>query len=129
MICVTVQISESAITRRVRIGGRLRRDAVLDGLLCFDDLREIPGAIGGIHRDTRSVPVAQIEGSVGRCSEVARDRMPTGASVEDGWKHVDRGFYRGEELPPVSFYKVGASTSSWTATTEYLLLAANVLSG
>jgi len=46
MICVTVQISESAITHRVRIGARLRRDAVLDGLLCFDDLREVPGAIG-----------------------------------------------------------------------------------
>lgn len=117
MICVTVQISESTFTRRVRIGARLRRDAVLDGLLCFDDLRKVPGAIGRIHRGIRTVPVAQIGGNVGRCSEFARDRMPTGASVEDGWKHVDRGFYRGEELPPVSFNKVGASTSSWTATT------------
>jgi hypothetical protein len=29
-----------------RIGIHLRRDAASDGLLCFDDLRKIPGAIG-----------------------------------------------------------------------------------
>jgi hypothetical protein len=53
------------------------------------------------------VPVAQIVGSVGRCSEFDRDFMPTRASVEERWKRVDRVFHRGEELPPVSLYKVG----------------------
>jgi hypothetical protein len=92
-----------------RIGARLRRDAASDGLLlCFDDLRKIPGALGRIHRGTRTVPVGQIGGSVGRCSEFDRDFMPAKATVEERWKRVDRAFHRGEGLPPVSLYKVGA---------------------
>jgi hypothetical protein len=92
-----------------RIGARLRRrDAASDGLLlCFDDVRKIPGAVGRIYRGMRTVPVGQIGGSVGRCSEFDRDFMPAKASVEERWKHVDRAFHRGEELPPVSLYKVG----------------------
>jgi hypothetical protein len=92
-----------------RIGARLRRrDAAPDGLLlCFDDLRKIPGALGRIYRDMRTVPVGQIGGSVGRCSEFDSDFMPAKASVEERWKHVDRAFHRGEELPPVSLYQVG----------------------
>jgi hypothetical protein len=27
--------------------------------------------------------------------------------VAERWKHVDRAFHRGEQLPPVSLYKVG----------------------
>ncbi len=33
--------------------------------------------------------------------------MPAKASVEERWKRLDRAFHRGEELPPVSLYKVG----------------------
>ena len=53
------------------------------------------------------MPVAQIGGSVGRCSEFDRDFMPTKASSEQGLKRTDRAFHRGEELPPVSLYKAG----------------------
>ncbi len=90
-----------------RIGARLRRDTASGGLLCFDDLRKIPGAMGRIHRGMRTVPVGQIAGSVGRCSEFDRDFMPARASVEERWKRIDWAFHRGEELPPVSLYKVG----------------------
>ena len=91
-----------------RIGTRLRRDAASNRLLCFDDLRKIPGAaMGRIHRSMRTVPVGQIAGSVGRCSEFDRDFMPARASMEVRWKRIDRAFYRDEELPPVSLYKVG----------------------
>src|ERR687893_2392986 len=90
-----------------RIRARLRGGAAPCGLLCFDDVRKIPGAIGRIDRGLRTVPVAQIGGSVGRCSEFDRDFMPARASVEERWKRVDRVFHRGEELPPVSLYKVG----------------------
>ena len=34
--------------------------------------------------------------------------MPTKASSEERWKRVDRAFHRGEELPPVTLYKVGS---------------------
>ena len=91
-----------------RIGARLKRDTASEGLLlCFDDLRKIPGVVGRIYRGRRMVPVAQIGGSVGRCSEFDRDFMPSRASVEERWKRIDRSFHQGEELPPVSLYKVG----------------------
>jgi hypothetical protein len=114
-----------------RLGARLRRrDNASDGLLlCFDDLRKIPEAAGRLYRGARTVPVAQIGGSVGRCSEFDRDFMSTKASVEERWKRIDRAFHRGEELPPVSLYKVGASTSSWTATTASLWPATTGWSG
>jgi hypothetical protein len=95
-----------ALLRRVR--ARLQRDNASEGLFCFDDLRKIPGAMGRIHRGMRTVPVRQIGGSVGRCSEFDRDFMPAKASVEERWKRIDRAFHRGEELPAVSLYKVGA---------------------
>jgi len=91
-----------AVLRHVRI--RLRRDNAPDGLLCFDDVRRIPGAVGGIYRGMRTVAVRQIGGSVGRCSEFDRDFLPARASVRERWKRIDRAFHRGEELPPVSLY-------------------------
>jgi len=95
-----------ALLRRMRT--RLQRDTASDGLLlCFDDLRKIPGALGRIYRGTRTVPVGQIGGSVGRCSEFDRDFMPAKASSEERWKRIDRAFHRGEDLPPVSLYEVG----------------------
>jgi hypothetical protein len=90
-----------------RIGAHLQRDSASSGLLCFDDVRKIPGAMGRIHRGIRTVPVGHIGGSVGRCSEFDRDFMPTRASLGERWKRIDRAFHRGEELPPVSLYKVG----------------------
>jgi hypothetical protein len=95
-----------ALLRQVR--SRLQRDNASQGLLCFDDLRKIPGAVGRIHRGLRTVSIRQIGGSVGRCSEFDRDFMPAKASVEERWKRIDRAFHRGEELPAVSLYKVGA---------------------
>ena len=90
-----------------RIGARLRRNAASDGLLCFDDVRKIPGALGRIYRGMRTVSLAQIGGSVGRCSEFDGDFMPAKANVEARWKRIDRAFHRGEELPSVSLHKVG----------------------
>ena len=95
-----------ALIRRVRT--RLRRDAASNRLLCFDDIRKIPGAMGRIYRGLRTVPVAQIGGSVGRCSEFDGDFMPAKESVGERWKRVDRAFQRGQELRPVSLYKVGS---------------------
>jgi hypothetical protein len=92
---------------RGRMGAPMRREATSNRLLCFDDLRKVPGAMGRIHRSQRTVPRAEIGGSVGRCSEFDGDVMPARASVEERWKRIDRAFHRGEELAPVSLYKVG----------------------
>jgi hypothetical protein len=91
-----------------RMCSRLRRDNASDGLLlCFDDLRKIPGTYAQVNLGMRTVPVDQIGGSVGRCSEFDRGFMPVTASVEERWKRIDRAFHRGKQLPPVSLYKVG----------------------
>jgi hypothetical protein len=96
-----------ALLQRVRT--RLRRDGASDGLLCFDEVRKNQGAaVGRVYRGMRTVPVAQIGGSVGRCSEFDRSFMPARANVKERWKRMDRAFHRGEELPPVSLYKVGS---------------------
>ena len=95
-----------ALLRRLRVRMR-RRDSASDGLLCFDDVRKIPGASARVYRGRRRVPVGQIGGSIGRCSEFDRDFMPTKASVAEKWKRIDQAFHRGEELAPVSLYKVG----------------------
>ena len=94
-----------ALLRRVRTWPQ--RGNASNQLLCFDELRKFPGAMGGIHRGLRTVPVAQIGGSVGRCSEFDRDFMPTRTSVGERWKGIDRAFHRGDEPPPVNLYKVG----------------------
>ena len=44
---------------------------------------------------------------MGRCSEFDSDFMPARASTRERWMRADRAFHRGEELPPVSLYKVG----------------------
>src|SRR5918998_6625207 len=88
-----------ALLRRIQT--RLRRDAASNRLLCFDDLRKALGVMGRIHRGVRTVPVAQMVGSVGRCSEFDRDFMPARASVVERWKRIDRAYHRGEYLPPV----------------------------
>jgi hypothetical protein len=90
-----------------RIGALLQSDSASGVLLDFDDVRMSSGAIGRIYRGMRTVPVAQIVGSVGRRSEFDRDFMPARASMDERWKRIDRAFHRGEELPPVSLYKVG----------------------
>src|SRR5215212_5817814 len=84
-----------------RIGRRFQSDNAANRLLCFNEVRKIPGASARVYRGMRSVPVGQIGGSVGRCSEFDRDFMPAKASVEERWKYVDRAFHRSEELPPV----------------------------
>ena len=95
-----------ALLRQVKT--RLRRDNTSEWLLlCFDDLGKIPWASARVYRGTRTVPLSQIGGSVGRCSEFDGDFMPAKASAEDRWKRIDRAYHRGEQLPPVSLYKVG----------------------
>jgi hypothetical protein len=93
------------VLRHVRT--HLRRDNTPDGLLCCDDVRRIPGASARIYRGMRTVAVRQIGGSVGRCSEFDRDFLPARAGVRERWKRIDRAFWKDEELPPVSLYKVG----------------------
>ena len=90
-----------------RVATRLRTNNASNRVLCFDNVRKIPGASARVYRGMRTVSVAQVGGSVGRCSEFDSNFMPVKASVKEKWKRIDRAFHRGEELPAVSLYKVG----------------------
>ena len=92
-----------------RMKARVRRTSNSDQLPCFDEVRAALGANARIHLGRRVVEVAKIAGSVGRCAEFDRGFLPARASAETKWKRVDRAFHRGEELPPVSLYKLGDS--------------------
>ena len=76
-------------------------------LLSFDDVRRKSRASGGLRRGRRDVEVSSIVGSVGRHRHFDRNFMPKKVSLRERWERVDRAFVRGEELPPVSLYKIG----------------------
>jgi hypothetical protein len=92
--------------RRLRV--RLQKGSFPDRLLCFEDARRRLGAHGGrVHRGLKTVRMADVVGSVGRCSEFGGTFLPNKASTGARWKAVDRAFHWAEELPPVSLYKLG----------------------
>jgi hypothetical protein len=76
-------------------------------LLSFDEVKRSARANGGLRLGRRDVEVSRIVGSVGRYRQFDRGYMPKKASLQGKWKRVDRAFVRGEELPPVSLYKIG----------------------
>jgi hypothetical protein len=53
--------------------------------------------------------LADIVGSVSRFSEFDRSFLPLRENARTKWERMDRAFHRGEELPPMSLYKVGSS--------------------
>jgi hypothetical protein len=90
-----------------RMGARLRGDPSSTCPLSFEAVRKALGAYNKVRLGRRVVPVERIVGSVGRYRDFDRAFLPARASVETKWKRIDRAFHRGEELPPVSLYKVG----------------------
>jgi hypothetical protein len=96
-----------AFFRRVR--ALLRSDPPSDCLLCFEEVRKKSGALDRVRLGRKVVPAQRIAGSVGRCADFDGAFLPAKASVEARWKRIDWAFFRDEELPPVSLYKIGGS--------------------
>jgi hypothetical protein len=111
---VEEQVDKDFVRARHRaLAGRLatffRGKGERGALLSFDEVRRASRANGGLRRGRREVDVSRIVGSVGRYRQFDRNFMPKKASMQGRWKRVDRAFVRGEELPPVSLYKIGDS--------------------
>jgi hypothetical protein len=92
-----------------RVLARLRKGPIPNRLLCFEEVRKKLGAVGGVRRGRRTVRLADIVGSVSRCSEFDGAFLPLREGARTKWERIDRAFVRGEELPPVSLYKIGSS--------------------
>ena len=98
--------------RKAVLGGlrsRLRGDTTSGRLSCFEDVRKELGAAGGVRLGLRTVRSTDIVGSAGRCEEFDGDFLPISKRARTRWERVDRAFLSGEELPPVSPYKIGGS--------------------
>src|SRR5918998_2524365 len=92
-----------------RISARLRKRPIPNRLLCFEEVSRKLGVAGGVRRGRRTVRLTDIVGSVSRCSEFDGAFLPLRESARTKWEHIDRVFLRGEELPPVSLYRIGSS--------------------
>jgi hypothetical protein len=109
---VEEQVDKDFVRARHRaLAGRavafLRGDEERGDLLSFDEVKRSARANGGLRLGRRDVEVSRIVGSVGRYRQFDRGFMPKKGTMRDKWKRVDRAFVRGEELPPVSLYKIG----------------------
>jgi len=94
-----------AFLRRVR--ARIFGDPASARMRSFEDASNGLGALNGVRLGSRVVAVGEIVGSVGRFGDFDRDFLPARTSLEARWKSVDRAFHRGQDLPPVSLFKVG----------------------
>ena len=94
-----------ALFRRMK--ARVRKDLACNRLLSFDEVKGSLRAFNQVYLGMRVVPVEKIVGSVNRYRDFDRTFLPTKASLETRWKHIDRAYHRAEELPPVSLYKIG----------------------
>ena len=76
-------------------------------LLPFDAVKERLRIGGPIYRGVRTVPVAQIVGSVNRYRDFDRAFLPTQSHTAERWQKINRAFYEEVNLPPVLLFKVG----------------------
>jgi hypothetical protein len=90
-----------------RVWARFHRGTTHNQLLSFDEVRKASLADNQTYLGTKIVEVEKIVGSVGRQRDFERSFLPARSSVEARWKRVDRAFYRMQDLPPVSLYKIG----------------------
>ena len=72
----------------------------------FQDLQNSLRAHNRVRRGMRVVETDEIVGSVGRSKDFDRRFLPLRASSGERWKRLDVAFHRGEDLPPVTLYKL-----------------------
>ena len=73
----------------------------------FDETQRSLQAFNRLRRGIRVVDLEKVVGSVGRSGEFDGAFMPLRASAGVRWKRIDQAFHRGEDLPPVSLYRLG----------------------
>ena len=72
-----------------RMSARLRKGRTPNHLACFEEVSNKVGAVGGFRRGRRTVRLADIVGSVSRCSEFDRPFFPLRESARTKWKRMD----------------------------------------
>ena len=90
-----------------KVGAYLRGDPGSNQLLSFDEVKGALGTVSQVYLGMREVPVSQIVGSVGRHRDFDRAFLPSKPDLGTRWRRIDEIMDRGQELPPVSLYKIG----------------------
>ena len=90
-----------------RMQARIFGDPTSARMSSFEDLSNGFRAFNRARLGRRVVAVEKIVGSVGRSGDFDRTFLPTRMSLEARWKRVDRAYHRGQDLPPVTLFKVG----------------------
>ncbi len=89
-----------------RLNGAMRKDT--SSLPAFEEVRRSLGVFNRLpFARTETVEVEKIVGSVGRRNDFDACFLPVHSNVSSRWERVYSAFQRGEELPPVSLYKMG----------------------
>ena len=76
-------------------------------LLSYEAVKQSLKLGGPIYRGVKTVPVAQIVGSVDRYRDFDDVFLPKQGSTAHRWQSIARAFYSEVDLPPVRLYKVG----------------------
>jgi len=76
-------------------------------LLSYEAVKRSLKLGGPIYRGVKTVPVAQIVGSVDRYRDFDDVFLPKQDSTANRWKSIARAFYSDVDLPPVRLYQVG----------------------
>jgi hypothetical protein len=90
-----------------RLQARIFGDPASTSMQSFEYASSKLGAFNRVRLGRRVVAVEKIVGSVGRFRDFDRTFLPTRGSVEAKWKRIDRAYHRGQDLPPVTLFKVG----------------------
>ena len=106
------ELQARADFRRARARAFLRDVwAALSGrsnrLLSWEEVRDHLHVGGQVYQGLRTVPLAQIVGSVNRYRDFDRVFMPAQDHTAHRWRSISRAFYAEVGLPPVKLYQVG----------------------
>ena len=87
---------------------RLRREpSDVNLILPFDEVVDALGRTGERSLGLQNIPLDSIVGSVGRTREFDRSFRPTSTRTRPRWERIANAQRRGEDMPPISVYRVG----------------------
>ena len=91
-----------------RLASRLRGErGDVDVILPFEEVVDALGRVSERQLGLQQIPLDAIVGSVGRTRDFDRSFRPVSQTTRPRWERIATALRRGEEVPPISVYKVG----------------------
>jgi hypothetical protein len=91
-----------------RLAARLRREPDdVDLILPFEEVVEALGRVSERSLGLQTIPLDSIVGTVDRTKDFDRHFHPTSSRVRPRWERIATAQRRGEDMPPISVYRIG----------------------